>query len=169
MKASGLSRRIDELGRIVIPKEIRKNLGIREGENLKIEIEDSSIVLSKNSILKSHEEIVKKLVNCLTNVISDDVFVCDREKIIAYTCDIYNTYICEELHNLINERRSIIQCEKKTLKFKDEILANYILIPIISDSDCFGLVGIVSDTFKKENEILAKYLSILISCKIDIS
>ena len=49
MKPTGVTRRIDELGRIVIPKEIRRNLGIRNGENLEIFIEGDSILLRKHS------------------------------------------------------------------------------------------------------------------------
>ena len=50
MKATGVVRRIDELGRIVIPKELRKNLRIREGENIEIYMdENSNIILKKFS------------------------------------------------------------------------------------------------------------------------
>ena len=47
MKATGVIRRIDELGRIVIPKEIRRNLGIRDGESIEIYIENDNIILKK--------------------------------------------------------------------------------------------------------------------------
>ena len=47
MKSTGVVRRIDELGRIVIPKEIRKTLRIKEGENLEVYIEDETIILKK--------------------------------------------------------------------------------------------------------------------------
>ena len=48
MKATGVVRRIDELGRIVIPKEIRKTLRIREGENLEIFLDDQENIVLKN-------------------------------------------------------------------------------------------------------------------------
>ena len=47
MKQTGVTRKIDELGRIVIPKEIRKNLGIRDGETLEIFTNEDSIILKK--------------------------------------------------------------------------------------------------------------------------
>ena len=47
MKSTGVIRRIDELGRIVIPKEIRRTLGIRDGENVEIYTENDSIILKK--------------------------------------------------------------------------------------------------------------------------
>ena len=57
MKATGVVRRIDELGRIVIPKEIRKTLRIKEGENLEIFMDESeNIILKKYSFLHRSEE-----------------------------------------------------------------------------------------------------------------
>ena len=49
MKATGIVRRIDDLGRIVIPKEIRRNLGLREGEAMEIFLENNRICLEKYS------------------------------------------------------------------------------------------------------------------------
>ena len=51
LKSTGVIRRIDELGRIVIPKEIRRNLGIRDGENVEIFTESDSIILKKYNII----------------------------------------------------------------------------------------------------------------------
>ena len=59
MKSTGVIRRIDELGRIVIPKEIRKNLNIREGENLEIVVNDNNITLIKHSPLVNIDIVVK--------------------------------------------------------------------------------------------------------------
>ena len=49
MKATGIVRRIDDLGRIVIPKEIRRNLGLREGEAMEIFLEDNCVCFKKYS------------------------------------------------------------------------------------------------------------------------
>ena len=53
MKTTGVIRRIDELGRIVIPKEIRKNLRIKNGESLEIYLENDSIILKNYSHIES--------------------------------------------------------------------------------------------------------------------
>ena len=52
MKATGVTRKIDELGRVVIPKEIRRNLSIRDGESLEIFTNEDSIILKKHSQLE---------------------------------------------------------------------------------------------------------------------
>ena len=58
MKATGIVRRIDDLGRIVIPKEIRRNIGLREGDAMEIFLEDNRICLEKYSI--SDEDLAIK-------------------------------------------------------------------------------------------------------------
>ena len=56
MKATGIVRRIDDLGRVVIPKEIRKNLRIKDGENIEIFIDGENIILKKYSVLDKIKE-----------------------------------------------------------------------------------------------------------------
>ncbi len=63
MKKTGVVRRIDELGRIVIPKEIRHNLQIREGESLEVYVEENAIVLKKFSFVNNYNLFLKKLVD----------------------------------------------------------------------------------------------------------
>ena len=62
MKATGILRRIDELGRVVIPKEIRKTMKMREGEELEIFTTEEEVVLKKYSELSSMESLSRSLV-----------------------------------------------------------------------------------------------------------
>ena len=61
MKSTGITRKIDELGRVVIPKEIRRNLGIRDGESLEIYTDEDSIILNKHSQIEKYEDLGLKL------------------------------------------------------------------------------------------------------------
>ena len=61
-KSTGVVRRIDELGRIVIPKEIRKNLGIREGDNLEILIENEKLTLQKFSKITNYQKDIENII-----------------------------------------------------------------------------------------------------------
>ena len=75
MKATGVIRRIDELGRIVIPKEIRKNLRIKEGESLEIYVDNEDrIILKKYSLMKNMEEFVVLLADSLYSLIHKNIF-----------------------------------------------------------------------------------------------
>lgn len=75
MKATGIVRRIDDLGRVVIPKEIRRNMNIREGDPLEIFIEDGGVVFKKYSLLSSFAPQVAHIQKVLSiNGISASVF-----------------------------------------------------------------------------------------------
>lgn len=69
MKATGVVRRVDDLGRIVIPKEIRRNLRIRDGESLEIFVDNNDIVLKKFSIMKNVDEYASNLVDSLYSLL----------------------------------------------------------------------------------------------------
>ena len=63
LKATGVVRRIDELGRLVIPKEIRRTLRIREGESLEVFVDSNSIILKKYSIMRNIDELAFNLTD----------------------------------------------------------------------------------------------------------
>ena len=65
MKTTGVVRRIDELGRIVIPKEIRKTLKIKDGESLEIFLEDGNIILRKYSHFDDLKNFYDKFVDSI--------------------------------------------------------------------------------------------------------
>ena len=102
MNSSGISRRIDELGRIVIPVEIRRELNIREGETLEFNIKEDSIILRKKSYIESDMTFLCGIGETLNSVVNGDYFITDREKIIiSSNKDLENTKLNEELSGLI--------------------------------------------------------------------
>ena len=82
MKETGVSRRIDELGRIVIPKEIRKNLKIREGDQLEFYVEKEYVVLRKKSSLHGLNEDIIHLLEILNDKLKKDIILTDLDKVI---------------------------------------------------------------------------------------
>ena len=80
MKTTGIIRRIDELGRIVIPKEIRKNLRIKNGESLEIYLENDSIILKKYSQIESLKNVSIDYVEAFNQIIKHNIIVTDRNK-----------------------------------------------------------------------------------------
>ena len=83
MKSTGVVRRIDDLGRIVLPKEIRKTLRIREGESLEIYTNGEEIVLKKFTSSSDLKEISQNLIDTITNTIKNSILVADRDNIQA--------------------------------------------------------------------------------------
>jgi len=166
---SGITRRIDELGRIVVPKEIRYNLGIRDGEPLEIYVENKSIVIKKYSQIENIKDISQKIADIISDSCNVDICISDREKFIASNKQL-NTIINNKLDNkykkLIDDRESYISEKIETIF---NISCYVTIIPIITSTDCSGLIFILSKTNSKENLKYAKIVQKLIIQKLEIS
>lgn len=172
LKSTGVIRRIDELGRIVIPKEIRRNLGIRDGENIEIYIEDEEILLKKYNRMSNFSDLAKNLCEIIYNDFNYKIMISDREKIIASNIENYNL-INKELNKeclKIIEEREIQKLENTKLKIEDKDLeGNFILIPIISINESLGLIIIYSNNKITElEESIGKLVASIFSRKLDI-
>ena len=124
MKATGVVRRIDELGRIVIPKEIRKTLRIREGENLEIFLDDQeNIVLKKYFALNHFVEEAKTFVNTIYHLTRHSVIITDTDKVIAMAGVekelLDQKPISEQLKDIIARRDKMFEKNKSGGKTRD--------------------------------------------------
>ena len=173
MKSTGVIRRIDELGRIVLPKEIRRNLGIREGENLEIFVEEDKVILKKYSKIKDYKEIIHNICNLVTSVYEINLIVTDRDKVVYSNIfsTIEGTDLDTKLIHFIHNRESVLKNQMQAYKFNGEEKSGFYFIqPIISSTDCLGLLLLFSDKpIGEENINLLKFVSNLIVSKVDIS
>ena len=80
--STGIVRRIDELGRIVIPKEIRKNLGLREGEGLEISVEDNQLVMKKYSKIDNYQDNIKSIIKFISDSFNININFYDERRYI---------------------------------------------------------------------------------------
>lgn len=155
MKATGVIRRIDELGRIVIPKEIRTNLRIREGDNLEIYIhENESIVLKKHSAMIGMKDFASILVDSIYTDIKKNIMITDTDKVLAVAGKEKKQYIDKSLSDdiveAIKRREKRIEKHFKPLKICDkQEEMTYILNTIIVNGDAVGMVII----FDRENVV----------------
>ena len=81
MKSTGVVRKIDDLGRIVIPKELRKNLRIKESDALEIFIEGEDIILRKYSMMKKITDLSQELTDAIYTFTRHNVFITDTNNI----------------------------------------------------------------------------------------
>ncbi len=172
MQSTGVTRRIDELGRIVIPKEIRRMLSIRDGENLEILVDENKIILKKYLVMQNLTELSQKIINILSTVGIDKLIITDREKVVA-TSDIYinliNSSINIELLKVIDSREIITNNDSK-ISLKEDILGSHVIVPIINETDCLGLVILIKtdELYNKDDIKILKIVSKLISEKINL-
>ena len=113
MKATGIVRRIDDLGRVVIPKEIRRTQRIREGDPLEIFISaDGEVIFKKYSPIGELSTIAAQCADVLSKNIGMTVLICDREQIIATAGsgkkDLLDKRISMPLVSLLEQRKSCI-------------------------------------------------------------
>lgn len=141
----GIVRRIDNLGRIVIPKEIRDTLRIKNGDSLEINIEGEIVTLKKYSELNNLIEIETIIANLLRETLKKDVLITNKDKYIIGTKHEYiDKKIPNELLEILEKRQMIIQKSKNQ---------NTLISPIIINGDVIGSIIIISKEEIKENEI----------------
>ena len=170
MKSTGITRKIDELGRIVIPKEIRRNLGIRDGESLEIFTDEDSIILKKHSQMEKFEDLGAKLGEIIKAIFKVDVIITDREKVIVATNDkdLVDKKINNDLIYLIDNREELIEKENKILDLDNiSVSGKLSMVPIIASIDSLGLVIIVANDDNDYSD-LARLIARILSEKINI-
>ncbi|MDD5827295.1 MAG: stage V sporulation T C-terminal domain-containing protein [Bacilli bacterium] len=173
MKTTGIIRRIDDLGRIVIPKELRKSLRIKNGDSLEIFVDQEDIILKKYSPIESIEEAAIKYVEGFNQVIKHNVIVTDKDKVIAVSGELKKKYLGKKITEFtergIERRDSFVERQKKLFSFVEgvEDLGYYSFSSIVSDSDTIGSVIIISidAPILESDEKLAVILSKLLSGK----
>ena len=147
---SGIVRRVDELGRVVIPKEMRRILRIKEGEEMEVSVlNNSEIILKKYSAIKAFKEFEKEYVDSLYQVFRNNTLICDNDDIVVCSSDknIYeNKQISKELEKVLEKRKSVylygtdlINLVGEDIKYRDMVIS-----PILYKGDVMGGVIIVS-------------------------
>ena len=150
MKSTGVVRRIDELGRIVIPKEIRKNMRIKSGDNLEIFLEGDNILLRKYSPIETLENVTENYVESFNQVLKHNIIVTDRDKVVAISGNLKKKYLGKSISDFtdrsIDRRDSFVERQKKAVSFieGEEEVCYYSFSSIVSDSDTIGSVIIIS-------------------------
>lgn len=145
MKSTGIVRRIDELGRIVIPKEIRNNLRINETDHIEIYVENESIVLKKYSLMKSLNDLASTLVDSISNNIKKEIIITDNSNIISCSNflkkQIKDKCLSEEMLNYIKRRENLTEKYKKEINITKEykVECSYIIKSILNNGDVVGL------------------------------
>lgn len=159
MKSTGITRRIDDLGRIVIPKEIRKNLKIKENEVLEIFIENENIILKKFSSLDDLNKIIERFIEVLEDITLNNILITNREKIIGTSKNKEYDYLNREIGNIIVEsiekKESIISKGQIELIENKPIETNYYIKPIINNGDTLGSIIVFGNKKLEEKDKIA--------------
>lgn len=178
MECKGIVRRVDELGRIVLPREMRKSLNIRVGSKLEIGIVDNNkLLLSKYSDIASLKEYSDAVTSAITVSIEHDVLISDMENILSSNKKKHiNKQLSEDVQELIYKKEIVIKKQDDGSEMLDFFINQQneyscqLIVPIIKDGDAIGAIIVLAsenkcfdDSAIKICKAFAKYLSDQIS------
>ncbi len=158
MKATGIVRRIDNLGRIVIPKEIRKTLRIKEGDALEIYTDrDGEVILKKYSPIEEMGEYARQYAESLYQIVGRSVFITDTDQIIAAAGlgkkEAINQMLTREFEEKMQLRKQkILQVsDREYINVYSEIsmeIEAILVTPIINEGNVIGSVIVIQNKGK---------------------
>ena len=169
--STGIVRRIDELGRIVIPKEIRKNLRIKNGDNLEVLVEGENITLKKYSQIENATDMASLYAESFYQVLKYNVIVTDTDKVIAISGNLKKKYlnqgISDSLTTMIERRDNFVERRKSSIEICPGLTeyGYYTVATIINNGDSIGAVIILSldSPMLEQEEKLAMILASMLS------
>ncbi len=154
MKATGIVRRIDELGRVVIPKEIRRTLRIREGDPLELFTERDELMLKKYSPIASVERFAEGTAKSLNEQSGLLAVITDADVVLAAAGtgkrNLIGKTVSDKLTEVMASRRSYLACRSEggdVLPVTAEDGTAYtaeVIVPIVAGGDCLGSVVLLS-------------------------
>lgn len=155
MKATGIVRRIDDLGRVVIPKEIRRTLRIREGDPLEIFTDrDGEVILKKYSPIGELGEFASEYAEALFESMGHIAIISDRDTIVAMAGGAKKEYmdqrISSELEKFIEGKETYAASgTNKPVRVANEDLGtdaytNQVISPVVTQGDPIGAVILIS-------------------------
>ena len=161
MKATGIVRRIDDLGRIVIPKEIRRTLRIKEGDPLEIYTDrEGEVIFKKYSPIGELQSFASEYAETLQKTSAMPIFICDRDEVIAVSGASKKEYLDRKispgLEQIVEGRSLYVRGSgKETVAITSDGGSHYVncAMPILSEGD---VVGCVVSAMQYDNPIIGK-------------
>lgn len=159
LKATGIVRRIDDLGRIVIPKEIRRTLRIRESDPLEIYTDrEGEIVLKKYSPIGEMTTFAKQYAESLAQVSGRVALIADRDQYIAVSGGmkfLLGKPLSRDMEDKLTQRE-VVQAARGEKQFIEistesaEELEQFVSAPILSEGDVIGVVVLAANNLKEK-------------------
>ncbi len=153
MKATGIVRRIDELGRVVIPKEIRRTLRLKDGDPLEIFTDRDELMLKKYSPIATLEKFSEATTRSLNGLSGYLAAICDTDEVLYAAGEgrkeLAGKQISEKMERILKDRRSYLANLSEGGDVVPIVDGDYrataqVIVPIVCGGDCLGAVTLLS-------------------------
>ena len=163
-----IKRQIDELGRVVIPKDIRNQANIRPRDYINISCDNKVVKLEKNALNDKIDNICNLIITHLHHTFKNNIIITDKVKVIkAYgkkVKNLVNKEISNEIIEMLNDNNlSTAVLNSIKITDNDYFKERYYYIPIKEEYYNIGGVFILSDDNKKFNEDVVLFLNEIIN------
>lgn len=152
MKATGIVRRIDDLGRVVIPKEIRRTLRIREGDPLEIYTDkEGGVIFRKYSQMGGVSDFATQLCETMSKSTGLVAVITDRDSCVAVggapRRDLADKHLSDQVAHLMEQRKTYQGADGESIPLTEESdkYQTSIVAPILSEGDVLGCVALASN------------------------
>lgn len=156
LNSNSIIRKVDDLGRIVIPKELRKKLNIKINDNIEMYIDNNNIIIRKYSKVLNEKELSIRICSLLSDLTNYNIIITDREKVIASSTEQEIIPLFKEVIEVLRTRSPIS-------------LGDKYVYPIIINSEILGTITIIGNLENKsEIKLLCDIIIKLLENKIDL-
>ena len=141
MIITGITRKIDELGRIVLPKEIRNTMNINTGDDFQISLEENKIILERYQKLRNYQKELINMINVFKEELKYKIYIVINNNEITT-----NKKIVININDIVSERKIYIQDQISKHNFIENSIdeGRLTILPIVKDSDILGSIVIIS-------------------------
>lgn len=171
MQTTGIVRRVDELGRIVVPKEIRNNLRIKKGDCLEFFLDDGKIILTKHDVFDKINS-VQTLIDIVSKHLGVEILITDNSKVLysggANSKLFKEKDLEKKVYDMILIRKEILNKEEENKIFNQYF--NYIVSPLIINGDVIGSIIVLKDEkgIKSEDKLAVDIIRKLLINNLEV-
>ena len=163
MKATGIVRRIDDLGRVVMPKEIRRTMRIREGDPLEIYTNnDGEVIFKKYSPIGELSSFSAQYAETLHKIGGMPAAICDRDHVVAVAGvpkkELLERRISSEMEEILERRKMVTLTEENVLPVDGYERKVSVACPILSEGDVAGAVMYITSDDQQADEAQVKLI-----------
>lgn len=152
MKSTSAVRRVDDLGRVVIPKEIREKLRLLAGSSVDVCLSEEKIVITKRSFIKNILDFADMCVQSFANFSDLAIFVCDTQNILAKNknCKDFKSHLDVKFFEVLTKAKPQILQSEQVILFSQQKFVSQAIFPIVAQGEVCGGIVVMSKKYMQD-------------------